>query len=146
MNCKFSLVSAIILITLIISGCSKAEVNMQDEFFDHYSGELFSIVNQEKSKDLKNMGILYMVTLLDTEPSMREQYKTYNESNQASGDIIIVSQRTKIFKVINQNRKQLMNIDELINNKGKKIEYWVQPLVEHPEWLEAIEINIKSNE
>jgi hypothetical protein len=143
MKFKYSRIMVILLSTLIFSGCTKDEVNIQDEYFDQYSGELFSIVNQEENKYFSELGILYTVSLINVEPSMRDSYIAYNESNQTIEEMIIVSDRTKVFRMIDQNRKQLIQNEEVKHYMGKKIEYWVQPLKEHPEWLEAIELNIK---
>ena len=139
---------SVFIIALIISGCSgvvlKDELNVTDEYFEHFNGELFSVIKHEEDKKQNIFKNYYTVTLVNSDASMRERYMPYNESNQTNEDIIVVSDRTKIFGMVDENRKKLINKDKLIEYKGKRIDYWIQPLKGHPEWLEAIEINIKT--
>lgn len=140
----------IFLITFLffaITACSnKTEVQL-DEFFTQFKGELLSVVNQKDSKYSKDLGILYTVTIINPSPTMKEGYVEYNESNQTDSEFIVITDRTKIFRKVDDRTKQLITAEELqlakgkdILSKGPEIEYWIRPMNDHRNNLEAIEV------
>ncbi|WP_433944941.1 hypothetical protein [Paenibacillus sp. SN-8-1] len=137
------------LLISVITACSNKAQVQNNELFKHFSGELLSVVNQKDSKYSHNLGILYTVTIINTSPSMKEEYKEYNESNQTDAEFVVITDRTRIFRKIKDSTKQLITPEELelakgneMLSKGPKIEYWIRPMNKHLNDLEAIEITV----
>lgn len=132
----------ILMFVFVLTSCSNKPKVHYDEYFQEFNGKLLSVVNQKDNKYNKDLGVLYTVTVSNTTPSMKEQFKEYNVSNQANDDLFAITNRTIIFKQVNQTTKQLISAEELELNRGHRIQCWIQPMTNHPYNLEAIEVMV----
>jgi len=130
-----------VLLAIIVSGCSGQKED-KEEFFQKFSGELLSVVNQEKNEASKESGVTHTVTLVNVSPTPKDYFDEYKQSIRTSVEIISITKRTRIFRMVDGDRKQLINAGELESNIGNKIEFWVQPIKGHLHELEAIDITV----
>lgn len=130
-----------VLLAIIVSGCSGQKED-KEEFFQKFSGEILSVVNQEKNKASKESGVTHTVTLVNASPTPKDYFDEYKQSNRTTVEIISITKRTRIFRMVDDDRKQLIDAGELESNIGNKIELWVQPIKGHLHELEAIDITV----
>lgn len=130
----------ILIVFMIGCGCAKSEVIPHDEHFYRFTGDLMSVV-ESKNNSFNELGILSIVTVSKSIPTL-DQFKDYKMYNGAPEDFINITKRTVIYRRIDDQHKQLINPVELELHRGKQIEYWVKPLNNHTELLEAIEITL----
>ncbi|ANY75271.1 hypothetical protein BBD41_23330 [Paenibacillus ihbetae] len=100
------------------------------------------MVNQENNKASKESGVTHTVTLVNASPTPKDYFDEYKQSNRTTVEIISITKRTRIFRMVDGDRKQLIDAGELEGNIGNKIEFWVQPIKGHLHELEAIDITV----
>ncbi len=130
---------AIILLLVILSGCT-ANDEVYSGNFEKFTGELITVVNQKGNKYSKEVGILYTVTVVNAPSSMRDKFNDYSASNGTNEDFFVITKRTRIFKEVDSERRQLISAEEFELNRGQNIEFWIQPIKGNLHELEAIEI------
>jgi len=62
-----------VLLAIIVSGCSGQKED-KEEFFQKFSGELLSVVNQEKNEASKESGVTHTVTLVNVSPTPKDYF------------------------------------------------------------------------
>jgi len=131
-----------LLFVWLLAGCSdgqSAEKN-QPEIYYRYSGELLSIVNQQKSAYGKKIGSKYTVTTVENtpEPNLVRDDPLQLRSSEAVH--FQVTDKTRIYKQIIDHSRQIIDMAELESSIGKRIEFWIKPMDDDPHELEAAEI------
>jgi len=138
---KIVLIGSVVF-AILVSGCSGQKED-KEEFFQKFSGELLSVVNQEKNKASKESGVTHTVALVNASPTPKDYFDEYKQSNHTTVEIISITKRTRIYRMVDGDRKQLISAGELeSNNIGNKVEFWVQPIKGHLHELEAIDITV----
>jgi len=132
----------LLLFILLLAGCSNgqsAEMNTSEIYY-RYSGDLLSIVNQQKSAYGKKIGSKYTVTAVNTAPEPNLVRDDPLQLRSSDAVHFQVTDKTRIYKQIIDHSKQIIDMAELESNIGQRIEFWIKPMDDDPHELEAAQI------
>lgn len=132
-----------LLAFLTLNGCSNnsSALNVKDNHFYRFKGELLSVVDQRKNTESQTFGGDYTVTVTEASPEIK-RFKEYNQSNGTPDDYFYITELAHIYRVNQDDSKRLISQAELEAYRGNKIEFWVSP-IKNRQWdLTAIEITV----
>ena len=133
----------ILLLILFLCSCASNKTAITNTPYTKHSGKILSIVETENEtkKDIKT---LYFLTVDEYTPSFNI-YPKYERTyvNSSSSQIIGIKENTHIYRKVNDETKETIDISDLKVNQ--LIEIWVTTNKQNDEFLDTIEITVLSD-